>query len=98
LLGGQETIQALPRQYRITFGAAPIRSWGGMMIPALSKPVFAPSGAHRIGPAWFRALDRNRDGIVSVREFLGPPEAFRQLDGDNDGLITAKEATASVAP
>jgi Ca2+-binding EF-hand superfamily protein len=44
------------------------------------------------GPMWFRKMDRNNDGDVSLREFLGTPEQFRRLDADGDGLISAAEA------
>jgi Ca2+-binding EF-hand superfamily protein len=44
------------------------------------------------GPVWFRKMDRNNDGDVSVREFLGTPEQFRRLDSDGDGLISPAEA------
>jgi Ca2+-binding EF-hand superfamily protein len=44
------------------------------------------------GPDWFRKMDRNRDGDVSQREFLGPPAAFKRLDADGDGLISVAEA------
>jgi hypothetical protein len=37
-------------------------------------------------------MDRNGDGVVSPREFVGPPEVFRKLDTDGDGLISAEEA------
>jgi hypothetical protein len=37
-------------------------------------------------------MDRNGDGVVSRREFLGPPEVFRELDTDGDGVISAAEA------
>ena len=37
-------------------------------------------------------MDRNRDGDVSWREFLGPLAVFKKLDTDGDGLITAAEA------
>jgi Ca2+-binding EF-hand superfamily protein len=44
------------------------------------------------GPVWFRKMDRNNDGDVSVREFLGTPEQFRRFDTDGDGLISPAEA------
>jgi hypothetical protein len=45
------------------------------------------------GPVWFRKMDRNHDGDVSRREFLGTDEEFRRLDADGDGLISAAEAS-----
>jgi Ca2+-binding EF-hand superfamily protein len=44
---------------------------------------------------WFRKMDRNGDGDVSAKEFLGPPEVFRKLDLDGDGLISLEEALAA---
>ena len=50
------------------------------------------------GPLWFRKMDRNRDGDVSKREFLGSSAQFNSLDTDKDGLLDAKEAEAAKAP
>src|SRR5262249_46196730 len=66
------------------------RADGGNPAPVVNRP----SG----GPAWFIKMDRNRDGDVSRREFLGPRETFRKLDANGDGLISAEEAEKAVDP
>jgi Ca2+-binding EF-hand superfamily protein len=43
-------------------------------------------------PAWFLKMDRNGDGDISPREWLGTEEEFRMIDTDGDGLISAEEA------
>jgi Ca2+-binding EF-hand superfamily protein len=43
-------------------------------------------------PTWFQKMDRNQDGDISPREFLGSDEDFRKLDTDGDGLISSEEA------
>jgi Ca2+-binding EF-hand superfamily protein len=43
-------------------------------------------------PRWFVKMDRNHDGDVSPREFLGPRADFERIDVDHDGLIDASEA------
>ncbi len=43
------------------------------------------------GPVWFRGMDRNKDGDISRREFLGTDEAFKKRDRDGDGLISVVE-------
>jgi Ca2+-binding EF-hand superfamily protein len=46
------------------------------------------------GPDWFRRMDRNQDGDVTRREFLGTTDHFQQIDTDGDGLLSSTEATA----
>jgi Ca2+-binding EF-hand superfamily protein len=43
-------------------------------------------------PVWFRKMDRNNDGDLSPREFLGTEAEFKMLDTDGDGLISVEEA------
>jgi Ca2+-binding EF-hand superfamily protein len=83
----------LVRQFRVRVAvesipigvlAQPVRT------PASDEPA-VPSGI----PAWFTKMDRNGDGDVSLREFVGPIELFRKLDRNGDGLISAEEAIAA---
>ena len=92
-LGESDARFAAPRQYQITFGAAGVRSWGGMMIPTSATRPSTGNNRTFSGPRWFRALDRNDDGVVNPREFLGPAESFRKLDRNDDGIIANAEAT-----
>jgi hypothetical protein len=48
-----------------------------------------------VGPIWFQRWDRNNDGDITWREFLGPRDAFETLDVDRDDLIDPVEAEAA---
>jgi Ca2+-binding EF-hand superfamily protein len=69
------------------------RNRGGNRAPAPSQ-----AGPAANGPTWFRKMDRNHDGDLSPREFLGPTAEFQRLDADGDGLIDAREANAENRP
>jgi Ca2+-binding EF-hand superfamily protein len=81
----------VPRQFQFTLAGAqnyPGRFFGAMAPYGSTQPVAVPTK----GPLWFRKMDRNGDGDVSPREFLGTREEFRRIDTDGDGLIDAAEA------
>lgn len=94
LIGRRE----IPRGYQLSLapgiananqfmGAVVVARFAGMQQPPVSSPL--------PGPVWFRKMDRNRDGDVSRREFLGTEEQFRRLDADGDGLISKEEAAGA---
>jgi Ca2+-binding EF-hand superfamily protein len=88
----------IPRSYRANFKRGPanpdtLRTTvfvfnGGMGVPQPALP------ERTAGPLWFRKMDKNRDGDVSRREFLGTDAEFKAIDTDGDGLISAAEAEA----
>jgi hypothetical protein len=45
-------------------------------------------------PDWFRNMDRDTDGRLSRKEFVGTDEQFGHLDADGDGYISVTEAWA----
>jgi Ca2+-binding EF-hand superfamily protein len=92
--GEDLTAADLPRSYvvAIGLGGASFDKFGG-------RGTFSPQAMPLLvldwtppGLAWFFQMDRNHDGEVSWREFLGSREDFRRLDTDGDGVISIEEA------
>ncbi|HTU23140.1 MAG TPA: hypothetical protein VMG10_34210 [Gemmataceae bacterium] len=63
---------------------------GGTGVSTVPQVVVQPRSA--VGPIWFQRMDRNLDGDLTWKEFLGPRHVFEELDSDHDGLIDPKEA------
>jgi len=85
------TRKNLPRRSLLTARPGPPGDAFGPLRPV--KRVAPPALKPTIdAPRWFTAMDRNGDGRVSSREYLGPPESFGKLDADCDGFVSAAEA------
>ena len=79
------TIESHKTQPRVP--ANPFNFGNGNFIVNRSRQMQAESR-----PIWFTQMDRNSDGDISRREFLGTAAQFRQFDTDGDQLIDAEEA------
>jgi len=83
--------EEVPRQFLLTLTHGQLPAWDRN--PGLLG--YGPTPLDRdprSGPLWFRKMDRNGDGDLAPREFLGPAAEFRRLDADGDGLISRDEA------
>jgi Ca2+-binding EF-hand superfamily protein len=82
------SVQDMSRRLNVSVGQA---QRGGRVVFVQSRTT-SVAGGQRSAPLWFQKMDRNQDGDISPREFLGSDESFRKLDADGDGLISVTEA------
>jgi Ca2+-binding EF-hand superfamily protein len=94
---GRIGLDEAPPTLRVAIGrGGSTSSAGGFVLRTQGAPV--RPGQRGPGPDWFDSMDRNGDGDLSPREFLGSDEQFQKLDLDADGLIDRQEAQGTKAP
>ncbi len=81
----------LESRYRLTLSLGRNDLFAGRTSMAMA-PTTGRIRTRRDGTAWHQRMDRNQDGDISWREFLGSREQFASLDLDHDGLVDLSEA------
>jgi Ca2+-binding EF-hand superfamily protein len=89
---GEIGLDEIPTQIHVSFGQGNGYS-AGIIFTNTSRTTAKPN--QKEGPDWFTRMDRNGDGDVTLREFLGSEEQFKKFDTNNDGFIELAEAKAA---
>jgi Ca2+-binding EF-hand superfamily protein len=74
----------LPRDYSLTIGPGNLTT--------VNSSDRRAEGSSSTTPRWFTLMDRNQDGEVALREFVGPLSYFKKYDRNNDGILSPFEA------
>lgn len=91
---GQIQLADVPQQYQLVAGRGDFNIFSRVtrVVATNVGSIYVPVPAPTSGPMWFQKMDRNADGDVSQKEFLGTRDEFQKLDRNNDGLISPQEA------
>ncbi len=89
---GMVTPDEVPSRLSLTWSLGAVPRFD--QAPRMLDPATAPRSDL---PGWMQAMDRNGDGELSPREFLGTRAQFQRLDVNGDGLVSADEARAAAS-
>ena len=89
---GQLAFDEVPRRYTLRVAQDQPRLPFDQLYSLTLNSAAVTGYRSKSAPPWFTEMDRNSDGDISRREFLGTAAQFRQLDADGDQLIDPDEA------
>lgn len=89
---GQLAETEVPLQFQMAAARGSLPGLFGGPVNVVAMAAQGGIAERTAGPAWFRKMDKNRDGEVSRREFLGEAESFDALDLNHDGAVELNEA------
>lgn len=88
-IAGREIPEAISVSFALGTGV------NSVLTRAINTFSTSASTRSNAAPAWFTRMDRNGDGDVTLKEFLGTEDEFQRLDASGDGLLDSKEARAA---
>ena len=89
---GQLAETEVPLQFQMIAARGSLPGLFGGPVNVAAMAAQGSFGERTASPLWFRKMDKNRDGEISHREFLGDAETFESLDLNHDGAVELSEA------